>query len=180
MTDGETTSSAGSDKAPSEDNLEPEEIAEVIPVEEDPTLARLARAGLASGVKDKSKEEGGKLLSSPLKRRITLVPKAKTLNMLTRSRTKQGAVLASDHKSKHDSDLEDSPSQANEEKKDKSEDTEEGQGVHKKKLKKNIDSRDACTQTERSDYMLIKQRQKQKEIMAMAKQGMLPPGVTAQ
>jgi hypothetical protein len=32
--------------------------------------------------------------------------------------------------------------------------------VHKKKLKKNVESRDACTQTERSDYMLIKQRQK--------------------
>ena len=28
--------------------------------------------------------------------------------------------------------------------------------VHKKKLKKNVESRDACTQTERSDYMLIK------------------------
>lgn len=52
-------------------------------------------------------------------------------------------------------------------------------GVHKKKLKKNIDSRDAWTQTERSDYMLIKQRQKQKEIIMMAKQGLLPPGFTA-
>ena len=30
--------------------------------------------------------------------------------------------------------------------------------VHKKKLKKNVESRDACTQTERSDYYLIKQR----------------------
>jgi len=28
--------------------------------------------------------------------------------------------------------------------------------VHKKKLKKNVESRDACTQTERSDYYLIK------------------------
>lgn len=36
----ETTSSAGSDKAPSEDNLEPEEIAEVIPIEEDPIMAK--------------------------------------------------------------------------------------------------------------------------------------------
>ena len=32
--------------------------------------------------------------------------------------------------------------------------------VHKKKLKKNVVSKDAWTQTERSDYMLIKQRQK--------------------
>lgn len=39
----------------------------------------------------------------------------------------------------------------------------------KKKLKKNVESKDACTQTERSDYMLIKQRQKQKEIIQMAK-----------
>ena len=52
--------------------------------------------------------------------------------------------------------------------------------VHKKKLKKNVESRDACTQTERSDYYLIKQRQKQKEIMMMAKQGLLPPGVNPQ
>ena len=28
--------------------------------------------------------------------------------------------------------------------------------VHKKKLKKNVESKDAWTQTERSDYMLIK------------------------
>ena len=52
--------------------------------------------------------------------------------------------------------------------------------VHKKKLKKNVVSKDAWTQTDRSDYMLIKQRQKQKEIMQLAKQGMLPPGVNPQ
>ena len=34
QTDGESTSSAGSDNAPSEDNLKPEEIAEVVPIEE--------------------------------------------------------------------------------------------------------------------------------------------------
>ena len=28
--------------------------------------------------------------------------------------------------------------------------------IHKKKLKKNVESKDAWTQTERSDYMLIK------------------------
>jgi hypothetical protein len=50
--------------------------------------------------------------------------------------------------------------------------------VQKKKIKKNVESKDACTQTERSDYMLIKQRQKQKEIIQMAKQGQLPPGIT--
>jgi hypothetical protein len=33
-------------------------------------------------------------------------------------------------------------------------------GVHKKKRKRNVDSRDVWTQTDRSDYMLIKYRQK--------------------
>lgn len=40
VSDGETTSSAGSDNAPSEDNLQPEEIAEIIPIEADPNLAK--------------------------------------------------------------------------------------------------------------------------------------------
>ncbi len=36
--DGDTTSSAGSEQAPSEDNLEPEEIDAVVPIGEDDTL----------------------------------------------------------------------------------------------------------------------------------------------
>ena len=40
QTDGESTSSAGSDNAPSEDNLKPEEIAEVVPIMEDPEVAK--------------------------------------------------------------------------------------------------------------------------------------------
>ena len=36
QTDGDNTSSAGSDNAPSEDNLQPEEMAEVLPIFEDP------------------------------------------------------------------------------------------------------------------------------------------------
>jgi hypothetical protein len=43
-----------------------------------------------------------------------------------------------------------------------------------------VESKDACTQTDRSDYMMIKNRQRTKEIMMMAKQGLLPKGVTAQ
>jgi len=35
MTDNETTSSMGSDKAPSEDNFDPEQIARVIPTNSD-------------------------------------------------------------------------------------------------------------------------------------------------
>jgi hypothetical protein len=38
LSEGDGNSSAGSDKAPSEDNLDPEEIAAVIPIEEDPEL----------------------------------------------------------------------------------------------------------------------------------------------
>lgn len=38
FSEGETQSSQGSDRAPSEDNLDPEEIAAVIPLEEDPDL----------------------------------------------------------------------------------------------------------------------------------------------
>ena len=38
VSDGESTSSVGSDQAPSEDNLEPEEIEKVLPVQEDPDL----------------------------------------------------------------------------------------------------------------------------------------------
>ena len=50
-----------------------------------------------------------------------------------------------------------------------------------KKIKKNVDSRDACTQTDRSDYMLIKQKQKQREILEMIKTGQkLPQGVSPQ
>ena len=35
--------------------------------------------------------------------------------------------------------------------------------VHKKRRRKNVESRDAFTQTDRSDYMLIKQRQQEKQ-----------------
>lgn len=40
-------------------------------------------------------------------------------------------------------------------------------GVHKKMRRKNVESRDAQTQTERSDYMLIKQRQQEKQKLLM-------------
>ena len=38
FSDNETQSSLGSDKAPSEDNLDPEEIAAVVPIDEDPQV----------------------------------------------------------------------------------------------------------------------------------------------
>lgn len=40
FSENETQSSQGSDKAPSEDNLDVEEIAEVIPIEEDNDLMK--------------------------------------------------------------------------------------------------------------------------------------------
>ena len=43
FSDADANSSAGSDKAPSEDNLDPEEIAAVIPIEEDPDLMKRAK-----------------------------------------------------------------------------------------------------------------------------------------
>ena len=38
VSDGENTSSAGSDQAPSDDNLQLEEMAEVVPIMEDPVV----------------------------------------------------------------------------------------------------------------------------------------------
>lgn len=37
-------------------------------------------------------------------------------------------------------------------------DQDSGNIIHKKRRRKNVESKDAYTQTERSDYMLIKQR----------------------
>ena len=55
---------------------------------------------------------------------------------------------------KSDTEKEGSPQKKEEEV--KTEVVTEENVVHNKKLKKNVESRDACTQTERSDYMLIK------------------------
>jgi len=69
VTDGETTSSAGSDNAPSEDNLQPEEIAEIIPIEADPNLAKKVKV-LKDGAKVDGKPPG---VPSPLKKRSTTI-----------------------------------------------------------------------------------------------------------
>lgn len=55
--------------------------------------------------------------------------------------------------------------QHREEEKDKVEelkDPETGAIIHRKRRRRNVESRDAATQTDRSDYMLIKQRQQEK------------------
>ena len=82
LSDGDANSSAGSDKAPSEDNLDPEEMSAVVPVEEDPDFIR--KMNLNQGTAEKQRKDGEipKIIISPLKRRVTLMPKTKTGNML--------------------------------------------------------------------------------------------------
>ena len=70
QTDGESTSSAGSDNAPSEDNLKPEEIAEVVPIMEDPEVAKAVKKNKAN---DKADIPKGPTSSSPLKKRSTTI-----------------------------------------------------------------------------------------------------------
>lgn len=56
FSDNETASSLGSDKAPSEDNLDPEEIAAVIPIDEDPDLAKRIKNAPPKEKSDAKKE----------------------------------------------------------------------------------------------------------------------------
>ena len=58
----------------------------------------------------------------------------------------------------------------NDEEKDKVgelKDDNNGHTVHKKRRRKNVESKDAQTQTDRSDYMVIKQRQQEKQLKAL-------------
>ena len=160
FSEGDGNSSAGSDKAPSEDNLDPEEIAAVIPIEEDPDLMR--KVNLNQKTVEKQSEIPKIVIVSPLKRRVTLMPKTRH-NML---KSRKNEHLTSDHKSKLESDNESvdqkrQPAVVNAVEPDEANNEKAG-AVHKKKLRKNLESKDASTQTDRSDYMLIKQRQKEK------------------
>ena len=100
FSEGDGNSSAGSDKAPSEDNLDPEEIAAVIPIEEDPDLMR--KVNLNQKTVEKQNEIPKIVVISPLKRRVTLMPKTKH-NILKSRKNEQ---LTSDQKSKIESDNE--------------------------------------------------------------------------
>lgn len=154
FSEGDGNSSAGSDKAPSEDNLDPEEIAAVIPIEEDPDLMR--KVNLNQKTAEKQNEVPKIVVISPLKRRVTLMPKTKH-NILKSRKNEQ---LTSDQKSKLESDNEsvDQKRQFTDINPTETEETnnEKAGAVHKKKLRKNLESKDASTQTDRSDYMLIK------------------------
>ena len=69
QTDGESTSSAGSDNAPSEDNLKPEEIAEIVPIMEDPEVVKVMKKKPV----DKPDAPKGPVANSPLKKRATTI-----------------------------------------------------------------------------------------------------------
>ena len=167
QTDGETTSSAGSDNAPSEDNLKPEEIAEVVPIMEDPEVAK--------AVKKKAGEKAdipkGPASNSPLKKRSTTIgpgqKKQGPINLLAtrnlKSNKKQSDLSGRRSKQGSQNDR-NSEGGTSSRKGEKAAAEAVGEAaivtdenvVHKKKLKKNVESKDACTQTERSDYYLIK------------------------
>lgn len=87
FSENETQSSQGSDKAPSEDNLDVEEIAEVIPIESDPDLMLKSANMLQSKVKEKQDDLKLALTDkTPVKRRVTLFP-PKPRGVLPRTRT---------------------------------------------------------------------------------------------
>lgn len=170
QTDGESTSSAGSDNAPSEDNLKPEDIADVVPIMEDPEIAKAVRK---KNKEDKADIPKGPTTTSPLKKRSTTTgPNQKgkaqvnLINVKSLKSNKKQSDLSGRRSQKGSVDGRNESADASSRKGGEKVDqpvvdivTDENV-VHKKKLKKNVESRDACTQTERSDYYLIKQRQK--------------------
>ena len=154
MTDGETTSSVGSDNAPSEDNLQPEEIAEIIPIEADPNLAKKMKPPKDKGDKvDGSQQK----IPSPLKKRSTTIGPNNQSNRkisLLATRNIKGNKKRDDlsgRRSGEGSQAGRSGSQASRKggESGKEDKPETGPGdenvVHKKKLKKNVVSKDAWT-----------------------------------
>ncbi len=131
-------------------------MAEVVPQLEGETLKK----------KKKTETEKSANPNSPLKRRTTLKEQkdsgqTKGLKLNPTKIQKLGTLKKKDPDSsreekKSDTEKEGSPKKKEEE--TKTEVVTEENVIHKKKLKKNVESRDACTQTERSDYMIIKQR----------------------
>ena len=163
QTDGESTSDAGSDNAPSEDNLNPDEIAEVIPIMEDPNLAKQVKRQQTI----KADIPKAPPTTSPLKKRSTTIgpnqEQKKKINLIG-TRNIKGNKKKDDLSGRRsrggasqDGEGEGSSRRGGDGDKDNEIVTDE-KVVHKKKLKKNVESKDAWTQTERSDYMLIKQR----------------------
>ena len=146
VSDGETTSSVGSDNAPSEDNLQPEEIAEIIPIEADPNLAKKVK-------KDKSEKIDGQppKIPSPLKKKQTTAGlgnnSGKRISLLATRKVNNNKKKddLSGRRSGAGSGSGRSRSNAGDSKDDKQENPGEENVVHKKKLKKNVVSKDAWT-----------------------------------
>jgi hypothetical protein len=192
FTDGHSSSSAfGSDKAPSEDNLDLEEIEKILPVSEDPDLAfklkktktlraeELARDAAAATAANNANpfKRSQTVGSAGLRKRASkLVPGA-----LKAKKTKLDLAQKIDEEDNNDADDEgngpDKTPASKGKQSDKDEekdkvcelrDPETGNIIHKKRRRKNVESRDVYTQTDRSDYMLIKQRQEEKKKQAAA------------
>jgi outer membrane biosynthesis protein TonB len=130
VSDGENTSSAGSDQAPSDDNLQLEEIAEVIPIMEDPqAVVMIKKLQIEQpdlpipGTKDYKKKKAA------------LDPNKKDKKAKKPKKTDLDSANASDEEKKEEEEVkpEEKPIDMND-----ASDT-----VHKKKLKKNVESRDA-------------------------------------
>ena len=155
--EGSTSSSAGSDKAPSEDNLEPEEIQMVVPTaEEDPN---------SPPKKKKGKKDGTQITGSVLQDTSTSIsPVRKKENQLKRYSTigKGKGVKGLKKEGSKGNLIEEKKEEEEEVKGPQPEEAinnaeQDGDAVtHKKKRKRNVESRDVWTQTDRSDYMLIK------------------------
>ena len=155
FSDAESESSVGSDPVPSEDNLDIEEIEKVLPVQEDPDLAtklKIQKTLKATEEKLAAQKEA----ALALKRKSTLQEvKRKPVKI---GNQKEKKKKKEDEDGEADDEME---PKEQEEEKDKVEELkkeQDGTIVHKKKRKKNVETRDVYTQTDRSDYMLIKQR----------------------
>lgn len=181
FTDGNQSSTDGSCQAPSDDNLDVEEIEKVLPIQEDPELALLLKKSKTLKMNEEKKDEStlnkGGTDVSPLKRRNTVNEANLKRKNLTKGQS--GASIKNknrrvtlnlqgkkiDEMEENDADDEEETNKKDEDDKDKLEekdqvlelrDQDSGNVIHKKRRRKNVESKDAVTQTDRSDYMLIK------------------------
>lgn len=141
--DVDVSSSAGSDKAPSEDNLEPEEMQMVVPLIEDEAILKRKR-----GKKDLSSAvvlDMGTSVSPIRKKEVSPLRRQNT--MMKTGKNKVAKAIDENSEREEERPAEEQIVQ-------ELDDTV----THKKKRKRNVEAKDAWTQTDRSDYMLIKYR----------------------
>lgn len=185
FSDGNSSSSAGSDRAPSEDNLDIEDISKVLPVLEDPELAMKYKKQVAlkkeqdlviqkqefNLIQTKTKTTDAPTKKKP-KGNLTTSSSIKKIN----KRANQQAVAPKiEENEEYDADdngpgkhtISENTTEKQKETLTKEASENRDTTVHKKVRRKNVECKDAQTQTERSDYMLIKQRQQEKQKMLM-------------